>query len=780
MDRIKKLVRFLLGIPLTVVTFYFIGLFIWNSRDSLFTSLAHANYILLIVGILFFIAFFFLKNIIWFKILKNLGAKDIDTSKSFFLLSFSETKRYIPGSIFAFVSRVQSFKEANIPTPLLIKSLVIESLLLMIPSMLISIPGLIFIYPRLYKEFPQFSEYILPAVIIGIIGALGIVVIASIVAKKKLGVKKITFSSLFGYLDLALLSALSWVFFGVGNYLVASAIHVLDPRYMLEFSSFFVLSWFIGYISVVTPMGLGVREGIMVIGLAPFAPLNITSLIAVFSRIIFMAGEFIFLFLSYILYKSAFVQRVWKNAIRNWQAVVLWMSIGIYALYFSYVSIIKYLNFFMGKFDLGNMDQTVWNSLHGRIFQFTNPDAAENISRLAFHADFILIFFSPLYLLWSDPRVLLIIQTIILSLGAYFVYKIAQYVIKNNTLSLILGICYLLNPLVQKQNLYDFHAVVLATTFLLAVWYFLISKRFIWMGIFLVLAVLTKENVYLITALIGGYLIYKRHIKIGLVVMTLSLVTFYALMKYLIPGARAGGEHFALQFLSEFGDSLGSAGVAIITNPFRTFQIIWDHNGLEYLKMIFISQGFLSLGSPLLMIFPSFDIVKNLLASNPNFRQSYYQYNAEILPFIFISTIYTIRYLLKKIPANFIAYYLLFFAVVGLWNYGALPFGKQPYVDIYTKPRVHAEEIREFLQTIPDDASVSATNNLGSHLSRRQHIYVLPNGIEKSDYVLFLNTDWYDPVDELNMKVETLKKDKSYSVVYQKGSFTAFKKVYNH
>jgi uncharacterized membrane protein len=330
--------------------------------------------------------------------------------------------------------------------------------------------------------------------------------------------------------------------------------------------------------------------------------------------------------------------------------------------------------------------------------------------------------------------------------------------------------------LVQKQNLYDFHAVTLATTFLLAVWYFCIKKRYVWMVIFLLLAVLTKENVYMIAILFGGYLILRKQFTLGFLITAVSGITFVALMKYFIPGAR-GGEHFALQFLSEFGDSLGSAAIAIISDPIRTFQIIFENNGIDYLKMIFISQGFLSLGSPLYLIFSGPDVAKNLLASNPNFRASYYQYNAEIIPFIFISTLYTVQYLMKKIKPQLITYYLIIFACIGSWLYGALPIGKQPYTDIYTNPRSNTSEISEFLKTIPEDASVAATNNLGSHLSRREYIYVLPNGVNKSDYVLFLNTEWYDPIDILNKEIDNLTKNKDYSMIYENGKFIAFKKI---
>src|SRR5690606_29781357 len=120
-----------------------------------------------------------------------------------------------------------------------------------------------------------------------------------------------------------------------------------------------------------------------------------------------------------------------KLTLQEW---VLTGMTTLYCAYFTYFTIQKHHNFFTGRFDLGNMDQTVWNSIHGRIFLFTNPDGTDIISRLAFHADFILILLSPLYLIWSDPRMLLITQTVIIASGAFFVYKIGQTIIGNNSI----------------------------------------------------------------------------------------------------------------------------------------------------------------------------------------------------------------------------------------------------------------------------------------------------------------------------------------------------------
>src|ERR1035437_4386206 len=120
---------------------------------------------------------------------------------------------------------------------------------------------------------------------------------------------------------------------------------------------------------------------------------------------------------------------------RHKYALALLSFIALYIAYFTTASFLRYDNFFTGRFDLGNMDQTVWNAIHGRIFQLTDPNGTTNISRLAFHADFILVLISPLYLIWSSPEMLLLLQTVILGLGAIVVYFIAKNIIKNKNLS---------------------------------------------------------------------------------------------------------------------------------------------------------------------------------------------------------------------------------------------------------------------------------------------------------------------------------------------------------
>jgi uncharacterized membrane protein len=645
--------------------------------------------------------------------------------------------------------------------------------------LVVSLPGFFFVYPRLIHLFPAYAQYFLPVSILFLVGAFILVGVIAITAKKKLGVKTVQWKTLvLSYSDTFLLSCLSWVFFGLGNYLVATSLHFLTPAYILQFIAFFVLAWFVGYISIITPMGLGIREGMMVLGLSPFAPLQVASLIAVFSRVTLMVAEVIFLSISYVLYKNHQSKKFWNYLHKHLSLVLVWSGILSYTLYFSTLSILKYLNFNMGKYDLGNMDQTVWNTLHGRIFSLTNPESTQTISRVAIHADYILVLLSPLYLIWSDPRTLLLAQTVVLSLGALFVYKLANNVLKNKTLAVVFAFGFLLNPLVQRQNLYDFHAVIFVTPLLIAAWYFLTQNKVKSMFLVLILAMLTKENIYLITALFGLYMLIKRKYISGALLSVASLTIFFVLMKKVIPDAH-GGKHFALEYLSDFGDSTIQVAVNVLIHPLKTINTFFDHSGLEYFKKLLLPMGFLPLAAPLYMIFAGPDLLKNILSSNANLRDITYQYNAEIIPFLFIASIYAANFLIKRfrISPTLAKYYILFFTLLGVWQYGAMPGSRTAQLAPFTHPLPYAAGIHTFLSTIPESASVSATNNLASNLSEREHIYIVPQGVTSADYVLFLNVDWYENLKLLNKNVEEMKHNSQYQLVSETHDFHAFKRV---
>lgn len=471
-----------------------------------------------------------------------------------------------------------------------------------------------------------------------------------------------------------------------------------------------------------------------------------------------------------------------KNYIvKNKHSFFLVFFILIYIVYFTTVSFLRHDNFYTGRFDLGNMDQTVWNTVNGRIFQMTNPDSTEAISRLAYHADFILILLSPFYLVWQNPKVLLLMQTVIVALGDVFIYLICQKILKNKNLSLTFSFSFLMNPSLQYANLYDFHGVTLAASFLLAAFYFLISKRYVYFLIFSVLAALTKEQIWIIVALFGGYIALSKKFVFGIILLLTSLLIFRYLIWTAIPQNR-GGEHFAIEYYYQFGETPGNVIKNMIFSPAKTLGIILEKERIEYFKQLFYPVGFLSLFSPFSLIFALPDFLINLLSNNKQLHQIYYQYTSVITPFIFISSIYAVRAIknrYKNIPCSFFSLYLILAVFYSAYSFGPLPGAKKPNIDMLTNPLPEKEVIHKFLSEIPRNLSVAATNNTGAHLSQREKIYTIPVGLKDADIVVFLLKD---PFAQPSLKAqkemaEELKNDKNYIEIFKEGDFVAFKKV---
>lgn len=752
---LKPYLKFFLGFPLTAISFFFIARFIYSGKDEILAQVSNFSPLPFFLGISFLILFFLFRSLVWKELLKNDG-HIIETAESTFLLASSEIKRYIPGSILGFVSRVHSFGTLKIPAKLIVKLILYESILFVITSALVSIPAVFYLFPG----FP---------IIIFIIFITIIIIVSGVTLRKRV-IPLRFFETPF------ILMLFAWVFYGLGSFFVALSFAYIDPTKILQLASLFVTSWLVGYLIVIIPMGLGVREAAVTYSLSTVLPVYIAAAIALISRIAFTISEVLFLGITYVFYKSIKIERK-----ISYHAIILWGSIISYIAYFTYYSFEKHANFFTGRFDLGNMDQTVWNTLHGRIFQLTNPDGIETISRLAIHADFILILLSPFYLIWEDPRILLFIQTVVLGLGAYFIYKIANYILKNSTISTIMAISYLLNPFVQKQNLFDFHAVVLSTTFLLAAFYSTLVKNYKFFFLFLILAVLTKENVYLIASIFGLYLAYKTKDKKWLFLTLASAFLFYIFISTLIPWAR-GGQHFATEYFREFGDTPSSILGNLISSPIKTFSSLLTQSNFSYLYKLFLPVGFVSILAPFILFFAAPDLAINMLSENENLRTLTFHYGATIIPFIYIAAIFGLKRILdvrlKLITPKFASYFIIATSLFASYHYGVLPGSRNPSLEVYKNAIPERHKIKRFLEMIPQDLSVASTNNLGAHLSHRTRLYTIPYGLHEADVVVFFLNDLYaqSSLSEQREYARILQNNQEYIELARFGDFTAFAK----
>ena len=89
-------------------------------------------------------------------------------------------------------------------------------------------------------------------------------------------------------------------------------------------------------------------------------------------------------------------------------------------------------------YDLGIYDQVVWNLSHGRIWETT---LVYETSGYYDHFEPVLVLIAPLYWLWSDVRVLLIVQALALGLGSLPIYLYADTLVYGWTFTATAAQC---------------------------------------------------------------------------------------------------------------------------------------------------------------------------------------------------------------------------------------------------------------------------------------------------------------------------------------------------
>ncbi len=431
---------------------------------------------------------------------------------------------------------------------------------------------------------------------------------------------------------------------------------------------------------------------------------------------------------------------------------LLILLIVAYVAFFTTQLILHYHSFGSRSLDLGNMDQAIWNTLHGRPFHQTNQPGANN--RLSLHVEPILIPISLLYLIYSGPEILFLLQSIVVALGAIPVFALARFKLKSDGLALIFALAYLLFPAIEGANLLDFHAVTLAPTFLLAAFYYLETGRPRQFTLLAIATTACKEDMSLLVMMLGFYAFFiNRQRRLGLVTIALSGVWAF-LAVFMIPPLFAGTENIHWNRYGHLGDS----PLNIVLNLFVQPQLFLDHlqavDALNYLQLLLTPTAFTALFNPvtLLLALPSLGI--NLLSNFPPMqRVNSLIYAAPLVPAILISSIYGTANIRRRGEwANFTPLLgLLILTATFAYHrqYGYLPGGGQ--FRGWEEITEHHRRAAHIFAQIPAEAALSAHDRLNPHVSQRETLYIFDR-IDDADHVLLDVTEDSWPLHPVELR----------------------------
>ncbi|MFB0533658.1 MAG: DUF2079 domain-containing protein [Anaerolineae bacterium] len=459
---------------------------------------------------------------------------------------------------------------------------------------------------------------------------------------------------------------------------------------------------------------------------------------------------------------------------------LVWLLMGLYVVGFGTLSILKHEAFQTHAQDLGNMDQPIWNTLHGRFLEETKNDGSQG-PRLTDHFEPIFALVSLSFLIYDDVKAILVLQTVVIALGALPVFWLARDELESEAAGLVLAAVYLLFPALQAANVTEFHAAPLAVSPLLFTFHYAKEKDWPKAWLFAILAMSAKEEITLLVFMLGLYaLLVQRERLMGGLLALVSLAWFGMATFVIIPHFSTTAETIYTQRYTGLGGSFKGIVLTLLTKPWVVVSLLLSGPRLAYLGGLLASVGFLSLFDPPTLLLSAPIYLANALSDYPLMYSGQLHYSAPVVPFFVVSAIYGAKRLVRWLdklrqrlglsrtqiaPAGFVIqrpgglqirreqkWNLLRLSEIGrlsaktlvlLWlllcslGYQRLR-GFTPLGPSFNAPRItpHHRLFQRFAAQIPPDAVLSTTPPLFPHLTHRRVIYLFPVVLDDTEYVL--------------------------------------------
>jgi uncharacterized membrane protein len=398
----------------------------------------------------------------------------------------------------------------------------------------------------------------------------------------------------------------------------------------------------------------------------------------------------------------------------------------------------KHHSFHSNAYDLGLQQHVVWNTAHGRWFQYTymvafNPDL---VNHLGDHVNLVLLPIAALYFVHDGPETLLVVQALAVASGMVPLFLIARRRIGHDGPALALASLYLLHPALQAALLFDFHPIVLAAPLFLWSYFFAVVRRDGWLVLATILLLATQENAALVVALLGALVAIEGRGRAGAALLAAGVgwfvVCYFAILPALNPGV--GSNAFARY--RHLGSSWSEVMTRVLLHPVEVATQVLDTSARAYLGALLVPFGFVSLLAPEILLCAATEVGLNLLSDFPAQRTIDHQYASVTVAVAALAAVVgagrAARFAGARLgmPPAAIAWSLAAWAIAATAVFQARSYGTiralgREYAGVYTDS-AHARLGREMLARIPAGVAVSAQGTIAPHVSRRPRVYVFP------------------------------------------------------
>ena len=387
--------------------------------------------------------------------------------------------------------------------------------------------------------------------------------------------------------------------------------------------------------------------------------------------------------------------------------------------------------------DNGQVEQALYNVLATGVPTITTQGYAVHL--LGFHFSPLVLALAPLYQLWPQGEVLLVVQSFCIAIAAWPIYLTLKRIGASDTERLLFAALYLFNPFtLNAALLWDFHEQALAVPLVACGLYALVARKRGWFLLTMLLLLGCKEQYGLTVAGFGAaWGLYHRTAKFGWLVMLAGFAAFYVVNAIAMPELRLG-----------IADEVRSRYAWLSENPasFRAvLRFIFSDAGKGWSYLFLLPAAFLFLPcmarrrllvACLLPLLGEFII--NMLSANPMPRSMFSYHSMTLIPALAVAAWGGYDHATRWIPPARIKLYLLASFVVFNLLAGPIPFMKtrHPFSLTHGLTLERDHTINTVQAQLPPGVKVSAQANAGVLVAARPWIQEFPAGLAQADAVL--------------------------------------------
>lgn len=212
--------------------------------------------------------------------------------------AFSDISSYVPGKIWTLLTRMKYMKQWAGRAQVLVSSYM--ELVALILSSLFAFIVLNLIYPGTFAEYEIIAYIALPVCII----LMHPKIIAPIINLGLKIVKKEGITMPLSYREIILANVIYssyWLLTGLAVFFLTLSVYPVSWNYFPFIILSYAVAWTIGFLSVIFPGGIGIREGILAYALGFFLPLPAALVVSALSRGIILISQLSFALIAWLL-----------------------------------------------------------------------------------------------------------------------------------------------------------------------------------------------------------------------------------------------------------------------------------------------------------------------------------------------------------------------------------------------------------------------------------------------------------------------------------------------